>query len=117
MPPTDFYGSNFTKAAGAFVTEHDDLAGDTRRILDAIAALGDFAGTDDTAKTFRQGYSTALKKVSTYVNALSDVYPEIAERLAGMRTTFDVANWAVIESLPKVSDPPKFSASDGKLKP
>ncbi|NUW40826.1 hypothetical protein [Nonomuraea rhodomycinica] len=58
-----------------------------------------------------------MRKVETYVNALRDVYPEVAERLAGMRTTLDIANWATIESLPKVSDPPTFSESDGKLTP
>ena len=89
----------------------------TPGILNAIAALGDFAGTDETANTFRQGYSTALKTATTYVNALRDVYPGIAERLAGMKTNFDVANWANIQSLPKVSDLPEFSESDGKLKP
>ncbi|MCP2346091.1 hypothetical protein HD595_002213 [Nonomuraea roseoviolacea subsp. carminata] len=34
-----------------------------------------------------------------------------------MNSTLDIANWATIESLPKVSDPPKFSESDGKLTP
>ncbi|GAA2311766.1 hypothetical protein GCM10010149_73140 [Nonomuraea roseoviolacea subsp. roseoviolacea] len=58
-----------------------------------------------------------MKKVETYVNALRDVYPEVADRLAGMNSTLDIANWATIESLPKVSDPPKFSESDGKLTP
>ncbi|MEV0235561.1 hypothetical protein [Nonomuraea sp. NPDC050786] len=113
MPTTEVHGSTFTSAAGGFVTEHEELARDAGRILDAIAALGDFAGTDETGTTFRQGYSTALKKTETYVNALRDVYPGVAERLAGMKTSFDVANWATIESLPKVSDPPEYS--DGKL--
>ncbi|MFG6197264.1 hypothetical protein [Nonomuraea sp. JJY05] len=117
MPNTDVRGSTFTTAAGGFVAEHDELARDARRILDAIAALGDFAGTDETANTFRQGYSTALKKAETYVNALRDVYPEVAERLAGMKTGFDVAHWATIESLPKVSDPPEYSKSDKKFTP
>jgi hypothetical protein len=117
MPDIDVRGSNFMKAAGGFVAEHEELATDARGILNAIAALGDFAGTDETANTFRQGYSTALKTATTYVNALRDVYPGIAERLAGMKTNFDVANWANIQSLPKVSDLPEFSESDGKLKP
>ncbi|NUW30344.1 hypothetical protein HTZ77_02730 [Nonomuraea sp. SMC257] len=116
-PGLDVRGSTFTKAAGGFTAEHSELAGYTRAIFDAIAALGNFAGTDDAGNTFRQGYSTALKKVETYVNALRDVYPEVADRLAGMNTTLDIANWATIESLPKVSDPPKFSESDGKLTP
>ncbi|MGW0200962.1 hypothetical protein [Nonomuraea sp. NPDC003201] len=117
MPNIDVRGSTFTRVAGGFVTEHDELARDARRILDAITALGDFAGTDETANTFKQGYSTGLKKAETYVNALRDVYPGIAERLAGMKTGFDVAHWASIQSLPKVSDPPKYSKSDGKLNP
>ncbi|MFI7134555.1 hypothetical protein ACIBQ1_53440 [Nonomuraea sp. NPDC050153] len=117
MPNTDVRGSTFTRAAGGFTVEHDDLARDTRRILDAIAALGDFAGTDETANTFRQGYSAALKKAETYVNALRDVYPEVAERLAGMKTGFDVAHWASVESLPKVADPPGYSKPDKKFKP
>ncbi|MGV9770924.1 hypothetical protein [Streptosporangium sp. NPDC003464] len=117
MPNVDVHGSIFTKAAGGFVAEHDELVKDVRRILDAIAALGDFAGTDETANTFRQGYSTALKKSETYVNALRDVYPAVAERLAGMRIGFEVANWASIESLPKVSDPPEYSKSDKKFNP
>ncbi|GAA3568660.1 hypothetical protein GCM10022419_056830 [Nonomuraea rosea] len=116
-PGIDVRGSTFTKAAGGFVTEHDDLAKDVRWILDAIAALGDFAGTDETANTFRQGYSTALKKSESYVAALRDVYPAVAERLAGMKTGYDIANWASIASLPKVSDPPEYSESDGTFIP
>ncbi|GAA3666423.1 hypothetical protein GCM10022224_033090 [Nonomuraea antimicrobica] len=116
-PITEVHGSTFTKAAGEFVVEHEDLGGDTRRILDAIAALGDFAGTDETANTFRRGYNDALAKTETYVNALRDAYPAIAYRLAGMRTSFDVANWATIESLPRVSDPPEYSKSDRKFIP
>jgi predicted oxidoreductase (fatty acid repression mutant protein) len=115
MPTTEVHGSTFTKAAGGFVAEHEELAKDIRRILDAIAELGDFAGTDETANTFRQGYSTALKNAETYVNALRDVYPAVADRLAGMRTTFDLANWATIQSLPKVSDPPRSTGPDGRL--
>ncbi|MEV1169256.1 hypothetical protein [Nonomuraea sp. NPDC049784] len=117
MPDTNVRGSTFTSAAGGFTTEHDELTRDARGILDAIAALGDFAGTDETANTFRQSFSTALKKAETYVNALRDVYPEVANRLAGMKTGFEVAHWATIESLPKVSDPPEYSKSDGKLTP
>ncbi|GAA3211942.1 hypothetical protein [Nonomuraea helvata] len=117
MPPTEVHGSTFTSAAGGFTTEHEELARDARGILDALFALGDFAGTDEAGNRFRQGYSTALKKAETYVNALRDVYPSVGERLAGMKTTFDVANWATIESLPKVSDPPEYSESDGKLTP
>lgn len=116
-PNIDVHGSDFTKAAGAFVDEHDDLDKDARWILDAIAALGDFAGTDDTAHTFRQGYATALKSTTTYVAALRDLYPGIAERLAGMKTGFDVANWANIQSLPKVSDLPDFTAPAEKPNP
>lgn len=117
VPNVDVLGSDFTKAAGGFAAEHEDLAKDARWILDAIAALGDFAGTDETANTFRQGYATALKSTTTYVGALRDLYPGIAERLAGMRTGFDVANWASIQSLPKVSDLPEFSAPDEKPNP
>ncbi|MCA2182427.1 hypothetical protein LDL08_40340 [Nonomuraea glycinis] len=117
MPNIDVLRSDFTKAADGFADEHDGLAKDARWILDAIAALGDFAGTDETANTFRQGYSTALKSTTTYVGALRDRYPEIAERLAGMKTGFDVANWANIQSLPKVSDLPDFSAPDKKPNP
>ncbi|MEU5859812.1 MULTISPECIES: hypothetical protein [unclassified Nonomuraea] len=109
------YGSTFTKAAGALLAERTELATDIRRILDAIAALGDFAGTDGTANTFRKSYSTALNKAETYVEALRDVYPAVADRLDDMKTSFDVANWATIESLPEVSDPPKLSPKDGKL--
>ncbi|WP_327088940.1 hypothetical protein OIE66_42690 [Nonomuraea sp. NBC_01738] len=112
---TDVRGSNFTKAAGGFTDESTELANDARRILDAIAAIGDFAGTDESGNTFRQGYDTAMKKIVTYVGSLRDHYPEISERLAGMKSNFDLANWANIESLPKVSKPPTFS--DGKLTP
>ncbi|YCK33125.1 hypothetical protein ACNF49_03180 [Actinomadura sp. ATCC 39365] len=115
MPTTEVHGTTFTKAAGAFLAERTEFATDTRRILDALAALGDFAGTDETANTFKKNYSTALKKAETYVDALRDVYPAVADRLADMRTSFDVANWATIESLPKVSDPPKLSPKDGQL--
>ncbi|MEV8636239.1 hypothetical protein AB0395_31765 [Streptosporangium sp. NPDC051023] len=117
MPNIDFFESTFTKAASGFTAEHDELERDIRSILDAIAALGDFAGTDETANTFRKDYSTGLENTRTYVNALRDVYPAVAVRLAATKTTFDVANWAIIESLPKVSDPLKFSESDGKLTP
>ncbi|MFI7447749.1 hypothetical protein ACIBQX_09660 [Nonomuraea sp. NPDC049714] len=117
VPDVDVRGSDFTQAAGGFAAEHEDLAEDARWILDAIAALGDFAGTDETANTFRQGYATALQSTITYVDALRDIYPGIAERLAGMRTGFDVANWASIQSLPKVSDLPEFSAPDEKPNP
>lgn len=115
MPTTEVQGSTFTKAAGGFVAEHEELAKDIRRILDAIAGLGDFAGTGETANTFKQGYSTALTNAETYVNALRDVYPAVADRLAGMRTTFDLANWATIQFLPQVSDPPKSTGRDGKI--
>ncbi|WP_406311538.1 hypothetical protein OHA77_22620 [Streptosporangium sp. NBC_01639] len=104
------------KAADGFVAEHNDLEKDVRGILDAIAALGDFIGVDETGNTFRKDYSTVFEKVTTYVDALCDIYPTIAVRLAGMKTTFDVANWANIQSLPKVSEPPEFSESDKKLK-
>ena len=117
MPDTDFRGSNFRKAADSFAVEHEDLTRDVRRILDALAALGDFAGTDETANTFKQSYATALKKTTTYVTALRDVYPGIAERLAGMKTGFDVANWANIQSLPKVADLPDFTAPTEKPNP
>ncbi|MBN6057295.1 hypothetical protein JYK22_35555, partial [Nonomuraea sp. RK-328] len=117
MPITDVHGISFTQAAGGFAAEHEELELDTRRILDAIAALGDFAGTDETGNAFRRGYSTAMQKTEKYVKALHDVYPEIAERLAGMRTTFDVAEWATIASMPQVSDPPEHSEQDGKLIP
>ncbi|MEU1392654.1 MULTISPECIES: hypothetical protein [unclassified Nonomuraea] len=115
MPTTEVHDTTFTNAAGAFLAERTEFATDTRRILDALAALGDFAGTDETANTFKKDYSTALKKAETYVDALRDVYPAVADRLADMRTSFDVANWATIESLPKVSDPPKLSPKDGQL--
>ncbi|GGS78457.1 hypothetical protein ACFFV7_13295 [Nonomuraea spiralis] len=114
LPITDVRGGTFTKAAGAFLAEHNELTTDTRRILDALAALGDFAGTDETGNTFRKNYSTALKKAETYVNALRDVYPAVADRLADMKTSFDIANWATIESLPKVSDPPKLAPQTAK---
>ncbi|GLW11072.1 hypothetical protein Misp01_62000 [Microtetraspora sp. NBRC 13810] len=115
MPVTDVRGSTFIRAAGGFADEHDDLKRDVRRILDSIAALGDFAGTDETANTFKQGYSAALQKAETYVNALRDIYPGVAGRLDSMTTGFDVANWATIASLPKVSEPPKYSKSDKKF--
>lgn len=114
MPNINVLGSDFRKAADGFTTEHQALAKDARWILDAIAALGDFAGTDETANTFRQGYATALESTTTYVNALRDLYPGIAERLAWMGTGFNVANWASIQSLPEVSDLPKFSAPNKK---
>lgn len=113
----DFLGSTFTKAANEFAAERDELERDIRSILDAVDASGSFAGTDETANTFRTNYSTALDNVRTYVNALRDVYPEVAVRLAATKTTLDIANWAIIESLPKVPDPPTFSGSDGKLTP
>ncbi|MGW0809476.1 hypothetical protein [Nonomuraea sp. NPDC002799] len=106
---------DFTKAAGYIIAERDELRKDVRWILDSIAALGDFAGTDETANTFRQSYSTALEKAKTYVDALRDKYPEIAGQLAGMKTNHDRANWANIVSLPTVSD--EFSKPDGKSQP
>ncbi|MEU8320916.1 hypothetical protein AB0C33_21395 [Nonomuraea sp. NPDC048881] len=114
MPTTEVHGTAFTKAAGAFLAERTEYATDTRRILDALDALGDFAGTDETANTFKKNYLTALEKAETYVDALRDVYPAVADRLADMRTSFDVANWATIASLPEVSDPPKL-APDGQF--
>ncbi|MFI9593500.1 hypothetical protein [Nonomuraea sp. NPDC052265] len=114
-PTTEVYGSTFTKAAGAFLAERAELETATLRIIDAIGALGDFAGTDETANTFRKSFSTAMEKAKAYVEALCDVYPPVADRLADMKTSFDVANWATIESLPKVSDPPKLSPKDGQF--
>ncbi|MFF0867591.1 hypothetical protein ACFYUV_37915 [Nonomuraea sp. NPDC003560] len=114
MPTTEVHGTAFTKATGAFLAERTEFATDTRRILDALDALGDFAGTDETANTFKKNYVTALEKAETYVDALRDVYPAVADRLADMRTSFDVANWATIASLPEVSDPPKL-APDGQF--
>ncbi|MFF4194195.1 hypothetical protein [Nonomuraea sp. NPDC001831] len=115
MPTTEVHGTTFTKAAGAFLAERTEFANDTRRILDALDALGDFAGTDETANTFKKNYATALGKAETYVDALREVYPAVADRLAEMRTSFDVANWATIASLPEVSDPPKLAPKDGQL--
>ncbi|MBT2225364.1 hypothetical protein [Nonomuraea sp. NEAU-A123] len=100
---------------GAFNDEHTDLLRDARKILDDIAGLGDFAGTDEAGKRFREGYSKGLEKAGNYTGKLGAVYSEIADRLASMKTAVDIANWATVQALPKVSDPPKFSPPDGTI--
>ncbi|HUR07816.1 MAG TPA: hypothetical protein VM347_35105 [Nonomuraea sp.] len=102
---------------GAFNDEHIDLLRDARKILDDIGGLGDFAGTDEAGKRFRDGYSKGLEKATNYTGKLGAVYSEIADKLADMKTAVDIANWAGIQALPKVSDPPKFSPSDGTIIP
>ena len=117
QPETLTDKASFKNVIDAFDTEHIDFLRDAQRILDDIGGLGDFAGTDDAGQKFKDGYSKGLEKAVNYTGKLGAVYSEIAERLAGMKTSVDIANWANIQSLPKVSEPPKFSPSTGTITP
>ncbi|MCO5996136.1 hypothetical protein [Actinoallomurus rhizosphaericola] len=105
-----------------------------RNHFNQLAGLGDFIGTDDSARHFKEGYAKAAQNATAMINALASIFSTrahdpkdlleppvenpaplpappgsdkagVAERLDGMAATGQATEWALTIPTGDPADP------------